>query len=108
MNDNVSVKVMGRVGCGMLGITRAGRFILALCLVTSAIELWAERVALVVGCGNYTGMPGRQLMSPTNDSEDVTRALKVMGYRLIGGGAMNNLGRDKSCCLNQKRHRREK
>jgi formylglycine-generating enzyme required for sulfatase activity len=86
MHGNADVKLMRGRGC---------RLILALCFATFTINLGAERVALVVGCGNYTAMPGRQLMSPAKDSEDVASALKLMGYRLIGGGAMNDLGRDK-------------
>jgi len=50
---------------------------------------------LVVGCGTYSNMPGRQLVSPSADSEDVAGALKKMGYRLIGGGAMKELSREK-------------
>jgi sulfatase modifying factor 1 len=62
-----------------------------LCGVASA----GERVALVVGCGTYSNMPGRQLLSPAADSEDVAEAFKKMGYRLIGGGAKKELSREK-------------
>jgi formylglycine-generating enzyme required for sulfatase activity len=34
-------------------------------------------------------------MSPSADSDDVAGALKKMGYRLIGGGAMKELSREK-------------
>ena len=71
------------------------RIFLLLCAVVWGVAYGGERVALVVGCGTYSNMPGRQLVSPSADSEDVAGALKKMGYRLIEGGAMKELSRDR-------------
>ena len=72
------------------------RVILFLLLALMSVAVHGgERVALVVGCGTYSNMLGRQLISPAADSEDVAGALKKMGYRLIGGGAMKELTREK-------------
>jgi uncharacterized caspase-like protein len=55
-----------------------------------------DRVALVMGCSRYGNLPDHmQLVSPGPDSEDVANALKGMGYRLIGGGAIKDVTRDK-------------
>ncbi len=69
--------------------------LLLLMVLVSGVGYGGERVALVVGCGTYSNMPGRQLISPAADSEDVAGALKRMGYRLIGGGAMKELTRER-------------
>ena len=42
----------------------------------------AERVALVIGNGGYTGL--QALVNPRNDATAMAQALKGLGYRLVG------------------------
>ena len=72
-----------------------GRNLLLLCAVLWGMAHAGERVALVVGCGTYANMPGRQLLSPVSDGEDMALALRTMGYRLVGGGPLKNASRDR-------------
>lgn len=49
----------------------------------------AERVALVIGNGDYRH--GNPLVNPPSDAEDVAAALRQCGFDLVGGGAQTNL-----------------
>lgn len=49
----------------------------------------AERVALVIGNGEYRH--GNPLVNPQSDAEDVAAALRQCGFDLVGGGAQTNL-----------------
>lgn len=49
----------------------------------------AERVALVIGNGEYRH--GNPLVNPQPDAEDVAAALRQCGFDLVGGGAQTNL-----------------
>jgi uncharacterized caspase-like protein len=50
-----------------------------------------NRVALVVGNGNYEHAP--QLDNPMRDARLISSTLKELGFALIGGGAQENLDR---------------
>ncbi len=87
------------MGIERVGVRFCDCFMKALSLIIFAVLCGVaragERVALVVGCGTYSNMPGRQLLSPVTDSEDMAVALKTMGYRLVGGGPLKEASRDR-------------
>ena len=72
------------------------RVVLALLFVAAVAFLPAasraegdERVALVIGNGNYQHVP--RLANPANDAKLVAATLQSLGFRLIGGGALIDL-----------------
>ena len=52
--------------------------------------LAAERVALVIGNGNYKF--ANTLPNPANDATDITAKLKTFGFEVYGGSDMDKLG----------------
>ncbi|MGO9484617.1 MAG: caspase family protein [Rhodomicrobium sp.] len=68
-------------------------FILTLIASLFAFPALAEnRVALVVGNGNYTGQP--HLPNPPHDAEDMAAALQGLGFKVILGTDLDKAGFD--------------
>ena len=73
-------------------IARYG-FILALAASLFALPALAEnRVALVIGNGNYIGQP--HLANPPHDAEDMAQALQGLGFKVIQGTNVDKAGFD--------------
>ena len=73
----------------------AARFGFIFTLIASLFALPAlaeNRVALVIGNGNYLGQP--HLFNPSHDAEDMTQVLQALGFKVIQGTDVNKAGFD--------------
>jgi uncharacterized caspase-like protein/uncharacterized protein len=73
----------------------AARFGFIFTLIASLFALPAlaeNRVALVIGNGNYLGQP--HLFNPPHDAEDMTQALQALGFKVIQGTDIDKAGFD--------------
>jgi uncharacterized caspase-like protein/uncharacterized protein len=73
----------------------AARFGFIFTLIASLFTLPAlaeNRVALVIGNGNYLGQP--HLFNPPHDAEDMTQALQGLGFKVIQGTDVDKVSFD--------------
>ena len=64
-------------------LLRALVLALACVLMTAGANAAGRRIALVIGNGNYQQPDLPKLANPTNDAEDIARALRGFGFEVI-------------------------
>ncbi len=65
------------------GLLRALAVALVCVAVATAADARGQRIALVIGNGNYQYSDLPKLANPTNDAEDMARALRGFGFEVI-------------------------
>ena len=65
-------------------MTVAKKVIILLLIVLALPSLWAQnRYALVIGNANYNDPTITPLPNTLNDAEDISRALREIGYQVV-------------------------
>ena len=72
-------------------------FFLALLLLLAVPARAADRVALVIGNGNYTN--ANKLKNPPNDAEDLAAALRKIGFDVVEGRDLDRRGMEEKLKL---------